>query len=93
MAWTLGLITFDLFWGYSPITVHVALGIGLLPLVAMHALRRRRQNAASPPIRSRRTALRVSALGIGTLAGWQLDRSHREPAPAHRLEARRQLLG
>jgi DMSO/TMAO reductase YedYZ molybdopterin-dependent catalytic subunit len=71
LAWTLDIITFDLFWGYSPMNVHVALGIGLLPFVALHMLRRRRQNAASAPIRSRRTVLRLGALGFGTLVGWQ----------------------
>jgi DMSO/TMAO reductase YedYZ molybdopterin-dependent catalytic subunit len=83
LAWTLHVITFDFFGGYSPMNVHVALGIGLLPFVALHALRRRRQNAASSPIRSRRTLLRASALGLGTLAGWQLiDRAGAQRMPA-----------
>ena len=34
LAWTLNLISFDWLWGYSPMNIHVALGIGLLPLVA-----------------------------------------------------------
>jgi DMSO/TMAO reductase YedYZ molybdopterin-dependent catalytic subunit len=71
LAWTFNFITFDLFGGYSPMTVHVALGIGLLPLVAMHALRRRRQNAVSAPIRSRRSFLQLSVLGLGALLTWQ----------------------
>src|ERR671935_1121716 len=71
LAWTLNLISFDLLWGYSPMNVHVALGIGLLPFVGWHMLRRRRQNAISSPVLSRRSALRVGALAAATVAGWQ----------------------
>jgi DMSO/TMAO reductase YedYZ molybdopterin-dependent catalytic subunit len=82
LAWTLNLISFDLLWGYSPMNVHVALGIGLLPFVAWHMLSRRRQNAASLPIRSRRSLVRVAGLSVATLVGWQaLERL----APAVRL--------
>jgi DMSO/TMAO reductase YedYZ molybdopterin-dependent catalytic subunit len=82
LAWTLNLISFDLLWGYSPMNVHVALGIGLLPFVGWHMLRRRRQNAASAPIASRRSLLRVGVLGLATLVGWQaIERL----APAVRL--------
>src|SRR6202158_1684837 len=82
LAWTLNLISFDLLWGYSPMNVHVALGIGLLPFVGWHLLKRRRQNAASAPVASRRTLLRVGSLGLATLVGWQaLERL----APAVRL--------
>src|SRR5438128_7943616 len=82
MAWTLNLISFDLLWGYSPMNVHVALGIGLLPFVGWHMLRRRRQNLVSAPVLSRRSALRVGGLGLATLVGWQaIDRF----APALRL--------
>jgi len=51
--------------------VHVFLGIGLIPFVGWHMLLRRRQNAASAPLRSRRTLLRVSGLTLATLTGWQ----------------------
>jgi DMSO/TMAO reductase YedYZ molybdopterin-dependent catalytic subunit len=71
LAWTLDLISFDLLWGYSPLNVHVILGIALVPFVGWHMLLRRRQNAASSPVRSRRALLRVSALSVATLAGWQ----------------------
>ena len=82
LAWTLNLISFDLLWGYSPMNVHVALGIGLLPFVGWHMLRRRRQNAVSPPVLSRRSVLRLGALGAATLVGWQaIERL----APAVRL--------
>jgi DMSO/TMAO reductase YedYZ molybdopterin-dependent catalytic subunit len=82
LAWTLNLISFDLLWGYSPMNVHVALGIGVLPFVGWHMLARRRQNAGSAPIASRRSLLRVGSLGLATLVGWQaIERL----APAVRL--------
>src|SRR5712691_433668 len=82
VAWTLNLISFDLLWGYSPMNVHVALGIGLLPFVGWHMLKRRRQNAASAPIASRRSLLRVGSLALATVVGWQaIERL----APAVRL--------
>ena len=82
LAWTLNLISFDLFWGYSPMNVHVILGIGLLPFVGWHMLSRRRQNAVSAPVRSRRSLLRVAGLSLATLVGWQaIERL----APAVRL--------
>jgi DMSO/TMAO reductase YedYZ molybdopterin-dependent catalytic subunit len=82
LAWTLNLISFDLLWGYSPMNVHVILGIGLLPLVGWHMLSRRRQNAVTAPVRSRRALLRVGGLSLATLAGWQaIERL----APAVRL--------
>lgn len=75
LAWTSNLISFDLLWGYSPMSVHVALGIGCLPFVAVHMLRRRRQNAASSPVLSRRSALRIGGLAIAALFSWQaIDR-------------------
>ena len=71
LAWALNLISFDLLWGYSPLNVHVALGVGLLPLVGWHALLRRRHNQRSAPVRSRRAALRLAGLSVASLAGWQ----------------------
>jgi DMSO/TMAO reductase YedYZ molybdopterin-dependent catalytic subunit len=71
MAWTLNLISFDWLWGYSPLNVHVILGIALLPFVGWHMLLRRRQNAAGAAVRSRRSFVRVAGLAIATLVGWQ----------------------
>jgi DMSO/TMAO reductase YedYZ molybdopterin-dependent catalytic subunit len=71
LAWTLDLVSFDWLWGYSPLNVHVIVGIGLVPFIAWHLLARRRQNAVSAPVRSRRTLLRVAGLSVGTLVGWQ----------------------
>jgi DMSO/TMAO reductase YedYZ molybdopterin-dependent catalytic subunit len=82
LAWTANLISFDWLWGYSPLNVHVMLGIGLVPFVGWHLLLRRRQNRVSAPVRSRRALLRVGGLALGTLVGWQaVDRL----APAVRL--------
>lgn len=71
LAWTLNLISFDWLWGYSPLNVHVFLGVGLVPFVAWHMLLRRRPNAVSAPVRSRRALLRVGGLSLATLVGWQ----------------------
>ncbi|HEX8967532.1 MAG TPA: hypothetical protein VF937_06615, partial [Chloroflexota bacterium] len=82
LAWTLNLIAFDWLWGYSPLNVHVIVGIGLIPFVGWHLLLRRRANAASAPVRSRRALLRGGVLALATLMGWQaLERL----APAVRL--------
>lgn len=71
LAWTLNFISFDWLWGYSPLNVHVFLGIGLVPFVAWHMLLRRRPNAVSAPVRSRRAFLRVGGLSVASLVGWQ----------------------
>jgi DMSO/TMAO reductase YedYZ molybdopterin-dependent catalytic subunit len=90
LAWTLNLISFDWLWGYSPLNVHVILGIGLVPFVGWHMWLRRRQNAISRPLRSRRTLLRVSGLTLATVVGWQaLERL----APAVRLPTGSKPIG
>src|ERR1700704_1845266 len=71
LAWTLNVISFDLLWGYSPLNVHVILGIALVPFVGWHMLLRRRPNSASMPVRSRRSLIRAGGLALATLAGWQ----------------------
>lgn len=89
-AWTLNLISFDWLWGYSPLNIHVFLGIGLVPFVAWHMLLRRRQNKVSAPLRSRRTLIRMSALTAATLVGWQaIERL----APAVRLPSGSKAIG
>jgi DMSO/TMAO reductase YedYZ molybdopterin-dependent catalytic subunit len=90
LAWTLNLISFDWLWGYSPLNVHVFVGIGLVPFVGWHMWLRRRQNAVSAPLRSRRTLLRVTGLSVGTLVGWQaIERL----APAVRLPTGSKPIG
>ena len=71
LAWSLNLISWDLLWGYSPLNIHVFVGIGLVPFVAVHMLARRRPNKVSAPVVSRRSLLRVSGLSLATLVGWQ----------------------
>jgi hypothetical protein len=90
LAWTLNLISFDWLWGYSPLNVHVIVGIGLVPFVGWHMLVRRKQNRVSTPIRSRRALLRVSGLAAATLVGWQaIERL----APAVRLPTGSKAVG
>src|ERR1700687_5479150 len=62
--------------------VHVIVGIGLVPFVGWHMLSRRRQNAVSAPVRSKRSLLRVAGLSMATLVGWQ---AIEHLAPAVRL--------
>lgn len=82
LAWTLNLISWDLLWGYSPLNIHVFVGIGLVPFVAWHMLARRRANRVSAPVTSRRSLLRVTGLSVATLVGWQ---AIEHLAPAVRL--------
>ncbi|HEV7663400.1 MAG TPA: molybdopterin-dependent oxidoreductase, partial [Chloroflexota bacterium] len=82
LAWTLNLISFDLLWGYSPLNVHVIVGIAVVPFVGWHMVLRRRANRVSAPLFSRRALLRVSGLGVATLVGWQVIERF---APAVRL--------
>jgi hypothetical protein len=72
LAWTLNLFSFESFWGYSPLNIHVALGIGLLPLVGGHAVLRRTSNRGGGRVLGRRALLRTVGLALGTLIGWPL---------------------
>jgi hypothetical protein len=90
LAWTLNLISFDWLWGYSPLNVHVFLGIGLVPFIGVHMLLRRRQNKVSAPLRSRRALLRTGSLAVATLVGWQLIARF---APAVRLPSGSKPVG
>ena len=69
VAWSLNLISFDLLWGYSPLNIHVFVGLGLLPFVGWHAWVRRTSNRASARVVSRRAAVRVMGLGVVSLLG------------------------
>lgn len=71
LAWTLGLVTYDSLWGYSPLNLHVFLALALMPLLLWHALGRLRVNRSSPPAAGRRTALRLGGLALATVLGWQ----------------------
>jgi hypothetical protein len=68
LGWTLGLLSFDAFWGYSPLNVHVFVGVGLLvPLLAHAALRWERGPPTSRLV-GRRSVLRLGGIGAAALA-------------------------
>jgi Oxidoreductase molybdopterin binding domain len=72
LAWTLGLVSFDTFWGYSPLNLHVFLALGLLPFLLWHLLRRRERGSLSADLTARRSALQLVGLSIGAAFSWQL---------------------
>jgi len=72
LAWTLNLVSIDTFWGYSPLNVHVQLGLLLLPLLAWHALRRWERRPPLGSLVGRRAALRLAGLGALAVVGWPL---------------------
>jgi DMSO/TMAO reductase YedYZ molybdopterin-dependent catalytic subunit len=72
LAWTLDLVSFDTFWGYSALNVHVQLGLLLLPLMAWHALHRWERRPSVASLVGRRSVLRLAGLAGLTLVGWPL---------------------
>ena len=73
LGWTIGLLQFDSFGGYSPLNVHVELGLLLLPLLAWHLSRRWERRPALPALLARRRTLaQLGVLTLGTLAGWRI---------------------
>jgi DMSO/TMAO reductase YedYZ molybdopterin-dependent catalytic subunit len=72
LGWTLGLLGRAAFGGYSPLNLHVFLGLGLLPLMLWHLLRRWERRPAASSLLGRRSALRLLGLSAATLAGWRL---------------------
>ncbi len=73
LAWTLGLVSFASFWGYSPLNVHVFAGVALAALLVGHALVRVGANTRGSPAQpARRTALRLLGVGAGVLVVWPL---------------------
>ena len=72
LAWTLNLLSFDTFRGYSPLNVHVQLGLLLLPLMAWHVPRRWERRPALPSLLGRRTVLRLGGLAGLAVVGWPL---------------------
>lgn len=73
LGWTTGLLHLDSFGGYSPLNVHVEIGLLLLPLLGWHLSRRWERRPALPTLFTRRrTLVHLGALTLGTLAGWRL---------------------
>jgi DMSO/TMAO reductase YedYZ molybdopterin-dependent catalytic subunit len=70
LGWTLGRLDYGSLNGYSALNVHVFLGVGLLPLAALHVARRREGLPDRRQTLSRRALLRLSGLALATLAGW-----------------------
>src|SRR5919201_3457660 len=71
LAWTLGLLSYESLRGYSPLNVHVFLGLALLPALVPHLLDRWEGWPRRVELRGRRSALRVLALSVGAFALWR----------------------
>lgn len=69
---SLNLVSFDSLGGYSPLNLHVFFGLALVPLLVPHLLRRWERLPTTRPLASRRNALRLIGLSVGTLLGWRL---------------------
>src|SRR5438093_2089347 len=62
LAWTLGLLSYESLLGYSPLNLHVYLGLALLPTLVPHLMRRWEGWPRRVELRRRRTVLRALAL-------------------------------
>jgi DMSO/TMAO reductase YedYZ molybdopterin-dependent catalytic subunit len=72
VAWTIGLVSFETFWGYSPLNLHIFLGLALLPLLVPHVLRRWERRATPGRLVDRRNALHLIAFSVGGMFAWRL---------------------
>lgn len=72
LAWTLNLVSFDSFWGYSALNLHVFFGLALVPLLLPHLLRRWERRPDAQHLITRRSALRLIGLSAATALGWRL---------------------
>lgn len=73
LGWTFGLLQVESFGGYSPLNVHVELGLLLLPLLGWHLSRRwDRKPALAHLLTRRRTLAQLGVLTVGTVVGWRL---------------------
>src|SRR5918911_4853098 len=72
LAWTLQLVSFDWLWGYSPLNLHVVLGLAVVPLMGLHLRKRWERKPAVVRLVDRRGALGLLGLAGAGLAGWQL---------------------
>ena len=71
LAWTLQLASFQALWGYSPLNLHVQLGLALLPLLGWHLFRRREPLPATRDLLGRRNTLRLVGLTAATVVSWR----------------------
>lgn len=72
LAWTLDLVSFNSFGGYSPLNLHVFFGLAILPLLLLHLLRRWERRPAVRQLVTRRSALRLLGLSAMALLGWRV---------------------
>jgi DMSO/TMAO reductase YedYZ molybdopterin-dependent catalytic subunit len=73
LGWTTSLLDLESFGGYSPLNVHVELGLLLLPLLAWHLSRRWERRPSLPALLARRRTLtHLGVLALGSLAGWRI---------------------
>jgi hypothetical protein len=72
LAWVFNLVSFDSLWGYSPLNLHVYLGLGLLPLMLLHLCQRWERRPRVGDLLTRRSALQLMWLSAGALVGWRL---------------------
>jgi DMSO/TMAO reductase YedYZ molybdopterin-dependent catalytic subunit len=76
LGWTLGRLDYGSLDGYSALNVHVLLGVGLLPLAALHLAGRWEGLPNQRQTLSRRALLRLGGLALVAAAGWMaLERS------------------
>jgi hypothetical protein len=72
LGWTSGLLQLESFGGYSPLNVHVQLGLLLLPLLGWHLARRwERRPGLSGLLTRRRTLIHLGGVALGTMVGWR----------------------
>lgn len=72
LAWSLNLVSFAAFSGYSPLNVHVYLALAVLPFLVWHLARRWEPLPPAKQLFSRRTALRLLVLSAASVFSWQL---------------------
>lgn len=70
LAWTLGLVSFDSFAGYSALNVHVYVGLALGAAVLVH-LALRWESPRLGRLVTRRNALRLLLAGLASVAVWR----------------------
>ena len=71
LAWTFQFVSFDALWGYSPLNLHVQLGLALLALMGWHVLRRDERLSGSRDLLGRRNTLRLIGLAAATGLAWR----------------------
>jgi DMSO/TMAO reductase YedYZ molybdopterin-dependent catalytic subunit len=82
LAWTFNVVSPHALWGYSPLNVHVQLGLLLLPLVGWHLLRRWERRSAVADLLGRRNALRLIGLSGAAMLSWRaIERAAALAAP------------